>query len=145
MKSLEEQRDNEYDNDMTNSNKQHINSIDCSNKLISLDGKTVVDSINDNKSTSTHDGNRIRIKKYIEDRGFHIRDGIKYGLDYLVYTDDPSKVHSKYGLIINDKISYQELIAYQRICNSNNKELLVAFMRDENVVIMKYKRFIPNN
>lgn len=68
------------------------------------------------------------VRKYLLEQGFYLNDGVKYGMDFLVYTDLPNKVHSKYGLIIHRKIKYQDLVSYQRVCSSNNKTLLIAFV-----------------
>lgn len=71
---------------------------------------------------------RSVLREYIVGQGFWANDGVKYGVDFLVYTDDPSRVHSKYGVVVGSRLSYQQLIAQQRVCSSNNKILLVAFV-----------------
>jgi len=81
---------------------------------------------------------RIVLKRLAE-AGFHINDGIKYGLDFLVYTDTPNKVHSRYGLLIERPMTFRELVACQRICASNNKELLIARVNSDGSV--KYYRW----
>lgn len=71
------------------------------------------------------------IKQHLIKKGFYLNDGIKYGLDYLVYTDLPDNVHSKYGLIVKSDMTFQTLIMHQRICNSNNKILIIADVEKE--------------
>ncbi|KAM0681827.1 hypothetical protein GINT2_000344 [Glugoides intestinalis] len=84
------------------------------------------------------------VKEHLEGLGFFVKDGIKYGIDLLVYTDHPSKVHSKYGVIIYETMSFKKLILYQRICNSNNKKLLVVVVKDDKIKYFECKRFIAN-
>lgn len=82
-------------------------------------------------------------KDYALSKGFWINDGIKYGLDFLVYTDNPTKQHSKYGAVIYKKMSYQDLILYQRVCNTNNKEfIIVDVLEDEQIELYTCARFI---
>lgn len=85
---------------------------------------------------------RCILKKYLIDEGFFVNDGIKYGLDFLAYTDNPDKVHSKYGLFVFNGESYQKLILYQRICRSNNKILLIAFVNHNGSIhLIEVERF----
>ncbi|KAL6122484.1 tRNA intron endonuclease [Nucleospora cyclopteri] len=75
--------------------------------------------------------------------GFFINDGLKYGLDLLVYTEHPQKVHSKYGLLLyNEKITYREILAYQRVCTNSNKTLLIAFYDGREIKYKSVERFI---
>lgn len=84
------------------------------------------------------------VKKDLECTGFVYGDGIKYGLDLLIYTDEISKVHSKYGLVIFEKeMTYREIIAYQRICNSVNKILLLAVYDKGEMTYVTVERFLP--
>lgn len=87
----------------------------------------------------------MAVRKHLLDRGFYLNDGIKYGLDFLVYTDHPDKVHSKYGLAVYNTMTFQQLVSYQRVCNSNNKALIIAFVdaRDlTNIKLVQCERFI---
>jgi len=94
---------------------------------------TLDDCSNDNKLAELGIKRQLLID-YLLKMGFYINDGIKYGLDLLVYTDHPDKVHSKYGLVIERSFTYQELILLQRVCNSNNKILVIAFFEDKNLI-----------
>ncbi len=86
-------------------------------------------------------------KKYFSENGFYVSDGLKYGMDFLLYTDKPSNVHSKYGVIISRKsIKYQDLISYQRVCCSNNKELVIADLSENREVkLVRVLRFKAKN
>jgi tRNA splicing endonuclease len=89
------------------------------------------------------DEKRKIVRAWILDRGFHVRDGMKYGLDYLVYTDDPRLVHSKYGVLVDHGTDYASLVLAQRVCNSTNKILLVGLVdEDKTVRFIVCKRFL---
>lgn len=92
---------------------------------------------------------RMAVRDYLLDRGFYLNDGIKYGLDFLVYTDHPDRVHSKYGLVVYSTMTFQQLVSYQRVCNSNNKVLVVAFanIRDgtANIKLVQCERFVTKS
>lgn len=82
---------------------------------------------------------------YFKSQGFYINDGIKYGIDFLIYTDDSSKVHSKYGILIENNHSFFDLMSVQRVCNSVNKELIVVVFKGYNTFeLYKVDRFINN-
>lgn len=85
-----------------------------------------------------------RVKEHLEGLGFFVKDGIKYGVDLLAYTDHPSKVHSKYGVVLYDTMSFRKLILYQRICNSNNKKLLIVVTNEDKLKYFECRRFITN-
>lgn len=90
----------------------------------------------ENDKFSKNDSLKLKkefLKEFLLKQGFYLNDGIKYGLDLLVYTDLPSIVHSKYGLIIDRDFTYQELVLLQRVCNSNNKILIVVVFIGENI------------
>lgn len=88
---------------------------------------------------------RMVVKNHLLARGFYLNDGIKYGLDFLVYTDHPKKVHSKYGVIVYSTMTFQQLVSYQRVCNSNNKILVVAFVdASMDIRLVQCERFMTN-
>lgn len=85
----------------------------------------------------------LKVKTHLESLGFFINDGIKYGMDLLAYTDSPSRVHSKYGVVVSDDLRLHQLVAYQRICTSNNKILLVAVVGVDGIRYYECRRFLP--
>lgn len=85
---------------------------------------------------------REAVKSFLLKKGFYVNDGIKYGLDYLVYTEHPSVVHSKYGVAVHGGMSYQQLIMHQRMCCATNKILIVAFVDGaSNIRLIRCERF----
>lgn len=86
------------------------------------------------------------VRRVLEDEKLVVRDGLKYGLNFLVYTSDPELVHSKYGVLVNYKgVTYKEIIMAQRVCNSNRKRLIIADCIDGSVKFMEVSRFLPSN
>ncbi|ORD95233.1 hypothetical protein A0H76_1118 [Hepatospora eriocheir] len=83
------------------------------------------------------------VKDWIKSNNLYYTDGIKYGMDLLLYLDDPDKVHSTYGLIIyNEQITYEYLIALQRVCASCKKVLLIVKVgENEELEFLSVKRF----
>lgn len=85
--------------------------------------------------------NLEKVKYHLESLGFFVNDGIKYGLNFLAYTDSPDRVHSKYGVIVTDQLLLYQVVAYQRICTSNNKILLVAIVSGDDIKYYECRRF----
>ena len=90
------------------------------------------------------DTERALVLAYLQAHGFVANSGIKYGLDFLVYTGCPDTVHSKYGLlIISENTDYKQVLCSQRVCNGNNKILLLARIDAGNkVALAQCERFI---
>lgn len=83
----------------------------------------------------------MRVKIHLESLGFFVNDGIKYGMDLLAYSDHPNKIHSKYGIVVSQTLNFQQLVAYQRICTSNNKILLLASVTGSEIKYFECRRF----
>ncbi|KAH7647142.1 tRNA intron endonuclease [Cryptosporidium bovis] len=73
--------------------------------------------------------------------GYFIKQGSKYGCDFLVYEEDPSKCHSFAMIQVlgnndsnNSKLDMQELILWIRVANKVNKMLIVAIVLNNNEV-----------
>lgn len=82
------------------------------------------------------------IKNHFISNGFVVKSGIKYGVDFLLYTDSVDKVHSKYAVILNRNFTFLQIIAVQRVCNSCRKELvLVDYILGE-VIYLKIDRYV---
>ena len=82
------------------------------------------------------------LRRYFEERGFHVGDGLKYGADLLLYTDSPNRVHSKYAVLIDRNHTFLQIIAAQRVCNSSKKILILASAdSDGKIVLTSIERF----
>ncbi|KAI5169229.1 hypothetical protein PAEPH01_0548 [Pancytospora epiphaga] len=85
------------------------------------------------------------VEKSLKESGFIVKDGLKYGLDFLVYTDLPEKVHSKYGVAVDNGMTYQDMVTRQRVCCASKKELVVAFIdEDRGIKYLLCDRFVTN-
>ncbi|EJW02793.1 hypothetical protein EDEG_02809 [Edhazardia aedis USNM 41457] len=83
-----------------------------------------------------------KIKEEFERQGFVVGNGLKYGVDLILYTDEKDKVHSKYAVLLNRGQSFHQLISIQRICASVKKEFVLVDFRDDGDFIMhKFDRF----
>lgn len=67
------------------------------------------------------------LKKYFEEAGFYVSDGLKYGVDMLLYVDVPSKVHSKYAVLVDRRHTFLQIMAVQRVCTAARKTLVIAY------------------
>ncbi|KAH8739605.1 tRNA intron endonuclease [Cryptosporidium ryanae] len=79
--------------------------------------------------------------------GYFVKQGSKYGCDFLVYEKDPSKCHS-FALVqilrdengsknshgYGSKLDMQELVLWVRVANKVNKMLIIALLLDNNEV-----------
>ncbi|ADM11225.1 tRNA-intron endonuclease [Encephalitozoon intestinalis ATCC 50506] len=88
----------------------------------------------------THREKRETLKRMFQEEGFVVGDGLKYGVDLLLYTDSPSKVHSKYGVLIDRKHSLLDIVGVQRTCTSVNKILIVVFFDGAEVRMVSVER-----
>lgn len=68
-----------------------------------------------------------KLKKYFEEAGFYVGDGLKYGVDMLLYVDTPNKVHSKYAVLLDRRHTFLQIMAIQRVCTAARKTLVVVY------------------
>lgn len=85
---------------------------------------------------------RSILQRRFKEEGFVVNDGLKYGVDLLLYTDQPSKVHSKYGVLIDRDHTFLDLIGVQRTCSSAGKTLVVAFFKGESFHLTSFDRMV---
>lgn len=88
----------------------------------------------------THQEKREALRRMFEEEGFVVGDGLKYGVDLLLYTDKPSRVHSRYGVLIDRRHSLLDVVGAQRTCTSVNKTLVVVFFEGCNVRMVSVER-----
>ncbi len=83
------------------------------------------------------------MRRHFEQQGFHVRDGLKYGVDLLLYTDAPEKVHSKYAVLVDRHHTFLQIMAIQRVCSSSRKVLVMArYDESGGVVLVSIERFV---
>lgn len=86
-----------------------------------------------------------KVKKYFLEQNFIVRDGLKYGVDFLLYTEDVDTVHSRYGVILNRNFTYLQLLSIQRTCNTARKELVLVEVIDNEIQCTLIERFAHEN
>lgn len=74
-------------------------------------------------------------------RGYFIQNGIKYGSKYLVYSEDPNLVHSKYLIMCYFSHEKFRLIQAQRLARNTKKDLLIGIVTIKNDILMKFDTF----
>jgi tRNA splicing endonuclease len=88
----------------------------------------------------SHALKRQALARHFAEQGFRVDDGLKYGVDLLLYTDEVERVHSKYGVLIHREHTFLDLIGVQRTCSSANKTLVVAFFKDGEFMLHSFER-----
>ena len=107
------------------------------NKHILLDSE----KIEDEKNFLIEYGNNknsilFLIYKDLHEKDYYILPGSKYGVDFLVYKDDPNFVHSTYLITCkknNENINVKDVINNERISVGTRKILIYAFVDDEKI------------
>lgn len=82
------------------------------------------------------------LRRRFEEQGFAVNDGLKYGVDLLLYTDAPERVHSKYGVLVDRGHLFLDLVGVQRTCASAGKVLVVAFFGEGGVRLVSFERMV---
>ena len=75
------------------------------------------------------------VYKDLHQRDYFIIPGKKYGVDFLVYKEDPNFTHSNYLISckkINENIDVKDVINNERVSLGTLKTLLYAFVDDTN-------------
>ena len=107
------------------------------NKHILLDSEKIEDEKN---FLIEYDNNKnnilFLIYKDLHEKDYYILPGSKYGVDFLVYKDDPNFVHSTYLITCkknNENINVKDVINNERISVGTRKILIYAFVDDEKI------------
>ena len=107
------------------------------NKHILLDSEKIEEEKN---FLIEYDNNKnnilFLIYKDLHEKDYYILPGSKYGVDFLVYKDDPNFVHSTYLITCkknNENINVKDVINNERISVGTRKILIYAFVDDEKI------------
>jgi len=79
---------------------------------------------------------RYRVYRELRTRGYTIKTALKFGADFRVYArgKKPGEVHAKWVLFAtneNDKFTWREFAAMNRVAHSTKKKLLLGIVDDE--------------
>ena len=106
------------------------------NKFIIIDTENIEDEKNfliefeNNKNSILY-----LVFKDLHQKDYYIIPGKKYGVDFLVYKDDPNFVHSTYLISckkVNENIEVKDVINNERVSFGTLKMLIYAFVDNEN-------------
>lgn len=64
--------------------------------------------------------------KRLWELGYTMVDGLKYGVDYLAYSQDPLRHHAEYMVLVDNLTSPVDLIALATVAGKAKKQLLVV-------------------
>jgi len=105
------------------------------NKFIIIDSENIEE---EKKFLIEYENNKNNILylvyKDLHQKDYFIIPGKKYGVDFLVYKEDPNFVHSTYLISckkINDNIDVKDVINNERVSFGTLKVLLYAFVDNE--------------
>lgn len=74
-------------------------------------------------------------------RDYFIQNGIKYGSKYLVYSEDPNLVHSKYLVMCYYSHEKFKLIQAQRLARNTKKDLLIGIVKINKEELIDFDSF----
>lgn len=76
---------------------------------------------------------------YFRTRGWKVKSGFNFGVNFLLYREGPSIDHAQFAVIViytsktveSDKVlNWRSLLTFQRVIQSVSKELVLAFVSD---------------
>jgi tRNA-intron lyase len=92
----------------------------------------------DAESTTTYpaeQSSKTKIVSALENKGYHILQGGKFGCDYLLYENDPSSCHATYLVsVLNSKsadVPAIDVISNARLAGNVNKTFMFCYWDDE--------------
>lgn len=80
---------------------------------------------------------KFKIFKYFTELRYFVKDGMKFGCDFVVYKGDPSYCHAQAMVVDAERVGTMRLVELGRIANDCNKELWVAYEENSEVKVVK--------
>lgn len=69
---------------------------------------------------------KYAVYHHFRTKGFVVKEGTKFGSDFLLYKDGPPFFHAQYSVRIVEKITWKEMSGLNRVTESAGKELLLV-------------------
>ena len=111
------------------------------NKFIIIDSENIEEEKNFLIEYENYKNNILYlVYKDLHQKEYYIIPGKKYGVDFLVYKEDPNFVHSTYLISckkIKENIDVKDVINNERVSFGTLKVLLYAFVDDEKIEDIK--------
>lgn len=105
------------------------------NKYIIIDSENIEEEKNFLIEYENNKNNNLYlVYKDLHQKEYYVIPGKKYGVDFLVYKEDPNFVHSTYLISckkIKENIDVKDVINNERVSFGTLKVLLYAFVDDE--------------
>lgn len=86
-------------------------------------------------TTFTLDTEKYKVFKHFTDLGYIIKDGTKFGCDFLAYPGDPLYCHATKMISICKDLPALKLVQLGRISNDTNKSLIFSFVHNNQVLL----------
>ena len=89
---------------------------------------------------------KMKVYRYLRDLGYIVRPGLKFGVDFAVYTKGPGLEHSPYMVQIiekNGKIDPIELVKAGRLATTVRKNFVIASTIKNKLHFFVFGRFKP--
>lgn len=77
--------------------------------------------------------NHYKYYKYLQNRGFYINPGLKFGGDLVIYPGDPLRYHS-YSMVKFDVVDMYDIIVGGRLATSVKKNLILMELKGEETI-----------
>lgn len=81
------------------------------------------------------------VYRHYREKGYIVRKGSKYGVDYLLYEQDPSIHHATYAILISNQMTMVRLQRNIRLIDAIHKQLIVCSVVEGKVESVKVERF----
>lgn len=76
---------------------------------------------------------KFKIFKHFTQLKYIVKDGFKFGCDFLIYRGDPICCHAEAMVCENSQVDILRMIELCRIANDTNKKMIFAFVVDGKV------------
>ncbi len=89
---------------------------------------------------------KMEVYKYLRDKGYVVKPGLKFGTDFAVYTKGPGLEHSPYLIQIMEhegKIDPIELVRAGRLATTVRKNFIIATKMKGTLRFFLFDRFKP--
>jgi len=85
------------------------------------------------QATTSESSFGYEVFKLLTSKFYYLKEGYKFGVDFLVYEGDPLVCHAKWLLLVQRTLTVQKLVELGRIANYSKKQLVVAYEHNSQV------------
>lgn len=80
--------------------------------------------------------------------GRYVKDGMKYGCDFMVYERHPEECHSTFGVLLlrsGVTVQFKDVIGLSRLLHNVKKRLLIGTLRDSRYELCELGWYLMDN